>query len=96
MKKGLFNRHVPDCLKNHFDRNTQSLSARQGSVIIVDNVVRKGGIIDAESRDENIQGVRKFNELLSAEPRVKATAIQTVGSKGYDGFAIVLVIADED
>ncbi|MGI0492521.1 O-methyltransferase [Alkalinema pantanalense CENA528] len=69
---------------------------RQGSVIIVDNVVRKGGIIDAESRDENIQGVRKFNELLSAEPRVKATAIQTVGSKGYDGFAIVLVIADED
>lgn len=67
---------------------------RRGSVIIVDNVIRKGAVIDADSTDENIQGVRKFNTLLAAEPRVKATTIQTVGSKGYDGLAIALVIAD--
>lgn len=67
---------------------------RRGSVIIIDNVVRKGVVIDADSTDVNIQGVRKFNTLLADEPRVKATTIQTVGSKGYDGLAIVLVIAD--
>jgi caffeoyl-CoA O-methyltransferase len=68
--------------------------ARRGSVIVVDNVVRKGAVIEADSTDENIQGVRKFNKLLAAEPRVKATTIQTVGSKGYDGLTIVLVISD--
>jgi caffeoyl-CoA O-methyltransferase len=68
--------------------------ARRGSVIVVDNVVRKGAVIEADSTDENIQGVRKFNELLAAEPRVKATTIQTVGSKGYDGLTIALVISD--
>ncbi|MBE9258034.1 O-methyltransferase [Dolichospermum sp. LEGE 00246] len=67
---------------------------RRGSVIIVDNVVRKGAVIDADSTDENIQGVRKFNALLAAEPRVTATTIQTVGSKGYDGLAIALVTSD--
>jgi caffeoyl-CoA O-methyltransferase len=67
---------------------------RSGSVIIIDNVIRKGAVIDADSTDENIQGVRKLNTLLAAEPRVKATTIQTVGSKGYDGLAIALVIAD--
>ncbi|MFK0729837.1 MAG: O-methyltransferase [Gloeotrichia echinulata GP01] len=67
---------------------------RKGSVIIVDNVVRKGAVIDTDSSDENIQGVRKFNTLLAAESRVKATTIQTVGSKGYDGLAIALVVAD--
>jgi predicted O-methyltransferase YrrM len=67
---------------------------RPGSVIIVDNVIRKGAVIDADSTDENIQGVRKLNTLFAAEPRVKATTIQTVGSKGYDGLAIALVIAD--
>ncbi|OKH46218.1 methyltransferase [Calothrix sp. HK-06] len=67
---------------------------RRGSVIIVDNVIRKGAVIDADSTDENVQGVRKFNTLLAAEPRVKATTIQTVGSKGYDGLAIALVVAD--
>ncbi|HEX4149238.1 MAG TPA: O-methyltransferase, partial [Pirellulales bacterium] len=65
-----------------------------GSVIIVDNVVRGGAVIDAASEDPSVQGVRRFHELLAAEPRVSATAIQTVGSKGYDGFAIALVIAD--
>jgi predicted O-methyltransferase YrrM len=64
---------------------------KPGSLIIVDNVVRKGAVIDAESTDVNIQGVRRFNELVSREPRVSATAVQTVGSKGYDGFALLLV-----
>ena len=65
--------------------------SRVGSVIVVDNVVRGGAVIDPASADPNVQGVRRFNDLVAAEPRVTATAIQTVGSKGYDGFAIVLV-----
>jgi predicted O-methyltransferase YrrM len=65
--------------------------SRPGSVIIADNVVRNGAVIDADSSDPNVQAMRRFNELLAAEPRVSATVIQTVGSKGYDGFAIVLV-----
>jgi predicted O-methyltransferase YrrM len=65
--------------------------SRPGSMIIADNVVRNGAVIDADSSDPNVQGMRRFNELLAAEPRVSATVIQTVGSKGYDGFAIVLV-----
>src|SRR5450432_3488265 len=65
--------------------------SRPGSVIIVDNVVRGGAVLDGASMDPNVLGVRRFNELVAAEPRVSATAIQTVGSKGYDGFAIALV-----
>lgn len=68
---------------------------RVGSLIVVDNVVRGGAVIDADSDDPSIQGIRRFNELLAAEPRVSATEIQTVGSKGYDGFAIALVTARE-
>jgi predicted O-methyltransferase YrrM len=68
--------------------------SRRGSLIIADNVVRNGAVVDAASEDPGIQGMRRFNALLAAEPRVSATAIQTVGSKGYDGFAIALVIAD--
>ena len=68
--------------------------SRRGTLIIADNVVRNGAVVDTSSSDPNIQGVRRFNELLAAEPRVSATAIQTVGSKGYDGFAFALVIAD--
>ncbi len=68
--------------------------SRRGSLIIADNVVRNGAVIDAASNDASVQGVRRFNELLASEPRVNATAIQTVGSKGYDGFAIAIVIAD--
>lgn len=67
---------------------------RRGSLIVVDNVVRKGAVIDAASDDPNVQGVRRLNELLAAEPRVSATAIQTVGAKGYDGFAVALVTAE--
>jgi predicted O-methyltransferase YrrM len=68
--------------------------SRRGSLIIADNVVRKGAVVDAASDDPLVQGVRRFNEMLAAEPRVSATAMQTVGSKGHDGFAIALVIAD--
>jgi predicted O-methyltransferase YrrM len=64
---------------------------RRGSMIIVDNVVRKGAVINADSDDANVQGVRRFYEMLASESRVSATATQTVGSKGYDGFAIALV-----
>ena len=67
--------------------------SRPGSLIIVDNVVRGGNVIDETSDDPDIQGVRRFNDLLAAEPRVDATAIQTVGTKGYDGLAIALVVS---
>jgi predicted O-methyltransferase YrrM len=71
---------------------TWSLSlSRPGTLIVIDNVVRNGGIVDANSSDPSIQGVRRFNELLAAETRVTATAIQTVGAKGYDGFALAVV-----
>ena len=65
--------------------------SRAGSLIIVDNVVRDGAIVDAGSKDPSVVGVRRFNNLLAADRRVTATTIQTVGSKGYDGFTIVLV-----
>jgi predicted O-methyltransferase YrrM len=65
--------------------------SRPGTLIIADNVVRDGAVIDAASTDPSVVGIRRFNELLAAEPRVTATAIQTVGSKGYDGFALILV-----
>jgi len=61
------------------------------ALIIVDNVVRDGAVIDATSEDPSIRGVRRFNELLAADKRITATTIQTVGSKGYDGFTIALV-----
>ena len=62
-----------------------------GSVIIVDNVVRDGNVVDAKSEDSSVKGVRHFNEKVAKESRVNLTAIQTVGSKGYDGFAIAYV-----
>jgi predicted O-methyltransferase YrrM len=62
--------------------------SRTGTLVIADNVVRKGAVIDARSTDTNISGMRRFFERLQNEPRISATAIQTVGSKGYDGFAI--------
>jgi predicted O-methyltransferase YrrM len=63
-----------------------------GSVIIVDNVVRKGAVIDASSADSNVTGVRRFNDRLQSDTRVSATVIQTVSAKGYDGFAMALVL----
>jgi len=66
--------------------------SRAGSLIITDNVVRKGALADANSTDPSVRGMRRFHEMVSAEPRVSATTIQTVGCKGYDGFTLALVV----
>jgi predicted O-methyltransferase YrrM len=65
--------------------------SRPGALIVADNVVRGGELVDGDGGDPSVQGVRRFHELLAAEPRVSATTIQTVGSKGWDGFTIALV-----
>jgi predicted O-methyltransferase YrrM len=65
--------------------------ARVGSVIIADNVVREGVVLDAKSKDADIQGIRRFLEMVGKEKRVSGTALQTVSTKNYDGFALVLV-----
>jgi len=65
--------------------------SRPGTVIVVDNVVRNGAVVDAASTDPSVVGVRRFNEMLAAEKRVSATTLQTVGSKGYDGFTLAVV-----
>ena len=65
--------------------------ARPGTVIVADNVVRGGAIIDADSADSRVQGIRRFNEMLARDPRVDATILQTVGTKGYDGIAYAVV-----
>jgi predicted O-methyltransferase YrrM len=65
--------------------------SRPGTLIVVDNVVRGGAVIEPKSEDTSVQGVRKLFAMLAAEPRVTATALQTLGSKGYDGLAIALV-----
>jgi predicted O-methyltransferase YrrM len=65
--------------------------SRPGSLIVVDNVVRNGRVLDADSADVDIVGTRKLIELVAAEPTVSATAIQTVGTKGYDGFVLAIV-----
>jgi predicted O-methyltransferase YrrM len=66
--------------------------SRTGTVIIADNVVRKGEIANAQSTDASVQGMRRFTEMAGKEPRVAATCIQTVGAKGYDGFVIARVV----
>jgi predicted O-methyltransferase YrrM len=68
--------------------------SRAGSLIVIDNVVRDGQIADAGSDHEAVRSTRRVLELMAAVPRVTATAIQTVGTKGYDGFAIALVTRD--
>jgi len=68
--------------------------SRRGTCIIADNVVRNGAVVDPGSDDPRVQGVRRFYELLAAEPRVTATTLQTVGSKGYDGFTLAVVTTD--
>lgn len=65
--------------------------SRPGTVIIGDNVVRGGAVIDPASEDANVQGVRAFLEIIASEPRLDATAMQTVGEKGWDGFALAIV-----
>ena len=66
------------------------LSVR-GTLIVADNVVRGGALADPDTEDPAARGVRRFTELLAAEPGVSATVVQTVGAKGYDGFALALV-----
>lgn len=68
--------------------------ARAGTVILTDNVVREGKILDPVSADPDVQGVRAMFDLMAKEPRLSATVIQTVGSKGYDGFAMAVVVSD--
>lgn len=67
--------------------------SRPGTIIIVDNVVRNGAVIDAASSEENVFGTRRLFDLVGQNPRLSATAIQTVGSKGFDGFLMALVTA---
>lgn len=66
--------------------------SRPGSVIVGDNVVRDGAVTDGDSQDPNVVGVRKFLDDLARHPRLSATALQTVGIKGYDGFSLALVL----
>ncbi len=68
--------------------------SRRGSLIICDNIVRDGAIADEANTDARLQGVRAFLDRVATEPRLSATALQTVGSKGYDGFALALVVKD--
>ncbi|RMA95564.1 putative O-methyltransferase YrrM [Priestia megaterium] len=65
--------------------------SKRGSTIICDNVVRQGHVVNSESEDENVKGIRQFMNALAQEKRISATAIQTVGSKGYDGFIVGIV-----
>jgi predicted O-methyltransferase YrrM len=65
--------------------------SRSGTVIISDNVVHHGTVIDPASADPHVQGVRRFFEMMAADPRLEATAVQTVGSKGHDGFSLAIV-----
>jgi predicted O-methyltransferase YrrM len=66
--------------------------SRRGTVIVIDNVVRQGGVVEAKSSAPDIVGTRRCLEMMAAEPRLSAVALQTVGVKGLDGFALALVI----
>lgn len=68
---------------------------RPGALIVVDNVVRHGAIVDESNDDPGVVGTRRLLEAMAAERRISATAIQTVGTKGYDGFAVALVLEDD-
>lgn len=68
---------------------------RVGSVVVVDNMVRRGAILDANSIDPDVRGIRRLHQTLAGDRRVSATTIQTVGSKGYDGFTLILVTQSE-
>jgi predicted O-methyltransferase YrrM len=66
--------------------------SRPGTVIVTDNVVREGKVVDPDSDDKDVQGTRSFASLMAAEPRLSSTVLQTVGTKGYDGFALSVVL----
>ena len=67
--------------------------SRLGTLIVADNVVRDGEVVNADSEDTMVRGVRAYNQFVASEPRLRSTILQTVGSKGYDGLAISLVVA---
>ena len=75
---------------SHYVREAIRLG-RPGTTIVVDNVVREGGVLEVDSDDEKIVGTRALFDMLSAEPRLDATAVQTVGAKKWDGFVLVRV-----
>ena len=77
--------HTPDYFAWSLERT------RPGGLIVADNVVRGGTLAEVGSGDETIEAQRRLHEMIAADPRVEATTIQTVGSKGYDGFTIALV-----
>ena len=66
--------------------------SRPGSLIVIDNVARQGKVIEADTDDANVQGIRRAVDRIAGDPRVSATAIQTVSSKGYDGFILAVVL----
>ncbi|ROS30549.1 O-methyltransferase [Cellulomonas sp. PhB150] len=82
-----------DADKQNIARYTEQALAlsRAGTLIVVDNVVRAGGVVDASHPDDRVQGVRRMVDLLTDHPRLDATVVQTVGSKGHDGFALLRV-----
>ncbi|QHB32945.1 O-methyltransferase [Yersinia canariae] len=67
--------------------------SKQGTVIVGDNSVRGGNVIDSDSEDPNVRGLREFIQMISEDERLEATAIQTVGEKGWDGFVLAIVKA---
>lgn len=77
--------HTPDYFRAALELT------RPGSLIVADNVVRDGAVVQEGSERPDVRGSRGLHELLAAEPRVSATTIQTVGAKGYDGFTLILV-----
>jgi predicted O-methyltransferase YrrM len=79
--------HTPDYFAWALDRT------RPGGLIVADNVIRDGALVDPETDDPTIPAQRRLHELIAADPRVTATTIQTVGAKGYDGFTLALVTA---
>ena len=67
--------------------------SRVGTVIVIDNVVREGKVADTATTDDSVKGIQRMTDLIAADPRLSATAIQTVGGKGYDGFVVAVVVA---
>lgn len=65
--------------------------SRPGTIIVVDNVIRDGAVVDPKDPDPRVQGVRRFFDMVAADSRLDTTALQTVGTKGYDGFALAIV-----
>ena len=87
------NSHIFRCVEENYPGYWEwalKLS-RRGTLIIADNVVRNGDVVDSANTDPRVQAVRRLHEMIAAERRVSATAIQTVGSKGYDGFTLAVV-----